>query len=177
MKEGIYLPDIHLLPSDENGVDVAKRLVKEYRNVMNAYRETLRSQGTTTNTALVIASIIQREAAGREDMALVSGVIWNRLKRNMKLEVDSTVQYARGKTEKGWWTPIVPEDKNIDSPYNTYLYKGLPPHPISNPGIEAIDAAVFPETTDCLYFIHDYSGRIHCAETFAEHRQNIKKYL
>ena len=94
----------------------------------------------------------------------------------MKLEVDATLEYARGKTDKGWWSPIKIADKNIDSPYNTYRNTGLPPHPISNPGIEAIKAALFPEKTDCFFYLHA-QGQIHCAKTYEEHQKNIEKYL
>ncbi|MFH1565593.1 MAG: endolytic transglycosylase MltG [bacterium] len=111
-------------------------------------------------------------------MPLIAGILWNRLLKEMKLEIDATVQYARGKTEKGWWTPIKASDiTEIDSPYNTYKYKGLPPHPISNPGINAIEAVLNPIETDCLYYLHDDNREIHCAKTFEEHKANIEKYL
>ena len=129
-------------------------------------------------TGLRLASVVQREAAGKEDMPLVAGILWNRLLKGMKLEVDSTVQYARGKTDKCWWAPIKPGDiTEIDSPYNTYKYKGLPPHPIDNPGIDAIEAVLNPTETDCLYYLHDNNGQIHCAKTYEEHKANIEKYL
>src|SRR3989339_198334 len=128
-------------------------------------------------TALKLASIVQREAAGKDDMSLIAGVLWNRLLKGMKLEVDATVQYARGKTAQGWWTPIKPADKQIQSAYNTYLNKGLPPHPISNPGIDAINATLNSTETKCLYYLHEESGIIHCAETYEEHLSNIEKYL
>ncbi len=104
--------------------------------------------------------------------------MWNRLAQDMNLEIDATVQYARGKTDEGWWSPIVPEDiVNIDSPYNTYKYKGLPPHPIANPGLDAIESVLHPAETDCLFYLHDNDRQIHCAITYEEHKLNIKKYL
>ena len=80
-------------------------------------------------------------------------------------------------SQGSWWSPIKPADEKIDSPYNTYLNAGLPPHPIDNPGLEAIDATLNSTTTDCLYYLHDSSGQIHCAATYQEHEANIEKYL
>ena len=76
-----------------------------------------------------------------------------------------------------WWAPLASGDRDIDSPYNTYRYAGLPPRPIANPGIEAIRAALYPATTKCLFYLHDANREIHCATTFEEHKQNIEKYL
>ena len=111
-------------------------------------------------------------------MPLIAGILWNRLDQNKQLEIDATVQYARGKTEAGWWSPIKgSETRSLESPFNTYLNKGLPPHPISNPGMDAIDAVLKPEETDCLYYLHDSEGVIHCSTSFAEHELNIDRYL
>ena len=77
----------------------------------------------------------------------------------------------------GWWAPITSADKQIDSPFNTYTHAGLPPHPISNPGIAAISAALNPATTTCLYYLHDSNRVIHCADTLDQQENNIVKYL
>ena len=95
----------------------------------------------------------------------------------MKLEMDSTIQYAKGSEEKGWWTQISNKDKKIDSPYNTYLYEGFPPGAISNPSLDAINAAFNPAKTDCIFYIHDKNHITHCAKTYEEHKQNVEKYL
>jgi UPF0755 protein len=88
------------------------------------------------------------------------------------------VQYARGKADDGWWAPISADDiKKIDSPYNTYQNSGLPPYPISEPGIDAILAVLNPSQTDCLYYLHDKDRQIHCAKTYEEHEANIDQYL
>jgi UPF0755 protein len=82
------------------------------------------------------------------------------------------------KTDIGWWAPITADDiRNIDSPYNTYKNKGLPPFPIDNPGLEAIEATLNPAETDCLCYLHDNSRQIHCAKTLEEHQANIDQYL
>ena len=128
-------------------------------------------------TALKIASIVQREAAGKEDMKLISGIIWNRIFNGMKLQMDATLQYVKGSEEDGWWEKVDSEDKKIKSLYNTYLYKGLPPGAIANPGPNAITAAFYPQKTDCLFYMHDRKRKIHCTKTYEQHKKNIEIYL
>jgi len=194
--EGVYFPDTYLLPVDETGLQIAERLRTKFNTMLEPYYKKALKQNIKWNTLLKIASIVQREAAGKDDMPLIAGILWNRLLSSpqMKLEIDATVQYARdsvthygkapadvqlsGYTSQGsWWTPIKTEDIKIDSPYNTYLNKGLPPHPICNPGIEAINAVLNSAETKCLYYLHDSSGKIHCSETYEEHQANIETYL
>ena len=177
-REGVYFPDTYLIPIDENGLDTAKRMINRFNERFDGYPEEFTAKNIKWTTALTLASIIQREAAGSHDMPLIAGILWNRLDQNKQLEIDATVQYARGKTENGWWSPIKGSDtRSIESPFNTYLNKGLPPHPISNPGIDAIDAVLNPEETDCIYYLHDNDGIIHCSASFAEHELNIDQYL
>lgn len=177
-REGVYFPDTYLIPVDENGLDTAKRMIIRFNERFEGYPEKFAEKDILWTTGLKVASIIQREAAGKEDMALISAVIWNRLMNDQSLEIDATVQYARGNTGSGWWTPIkASEIRTIDSPYNTYKNKGLPPTPISNPGIDAIEAALNPQDSDCFYYLHDKDRQIHCAKTFEEHKANIETYL
>ena len=192
--EGVYFPDTYLLPKDETGLQIANRLRTKFNEKFGPYADKFTKEDIKWTTALKVASIVQREAAGKDDMPLVAGIIWNRLLKGMKLEMDATVQYARdsiahygkapgsvqlsGYTSEGsWWTPIKVADIEIASPYNTYRNKGLPPHPICNPGIEAINATLNSADTECLYYLHDSSGQIHCAKTYEEHQANIEKYL
>jgi UPF0755 protein len=93
----------------------------------------------------------------------------------MKLQIDATLQYAKGDEEE-WWPQVSPEDKKIDSPYNTYLTANLPPTPISNPGKAAIEAAYNPQTTSCLFYLHDRNRIIHCSATYQGQLNNIAKY-
>jgi UPF0755 protein len=175
--EGVYFPDTYLIPKDEAGLQIAQRFIDKFSEKFAPYADKFIKENIKWTTALKIASLVQREAAGKNDMPLIAGILWNRLLKGMKLEVDATVQYARGKTENGWWSAIKPEDKAIDSPYNTYLYKGLPPHPICNPGLDAIDAVLNSAETECLYYLHDENRQIHCAETYDQHRKNIEQFL
>jgi UPF0755 protein len=176
--EGVYFPDTYLIPVKESGLEIANRMTDRFNEQFAPYLSQFEDQNIIWTTGLRLASLIQREAGGQEDMPLIAGVLWNRLLIDMKLEVDATVQYARGKTDKGWWTPIKPADiLEIDSPYNTYKYTGLPPQPICNPGLDAIEAVLNPAETDCLFYIHDNNRQIHCAKTYEEHLVNIDKYL
>lgn len=176
--EGVYFPDTYLIPVDENGLDIAKRMIRHFDERFAPYLPQFAKQNIIWTTGLRFASVIQREAAGKSDMPLIAGILWNRLDKKMKLEIDATVQYARGKTDKGWWSPIKASDiDEVDSKYNTYKYEGLPPHPIDNPGIEAIEAVLNPAETDCLYYLHDHDRQIHCAVTYEEHMDNVDKYL
>ncbi len=110
---------------------------------------------------------------GDSDRAIVSGILWNRLNKGMPLQVDATLGYVTGKSS----SELTVNDLKSDSLYNTYTHKGLPPGPISNPGIAAIGAAIHPDISPYLYYLHDKNGVIHFARTFAEHKQNIAKYL
>ena len=175
--EGVYFPDTYLIPVADSTSDVTKRLISKFNENFSGYITGFNGENIKWTTALTMASIVQREAFGNTDMPLVAGILWNRLNQGMQLDVDSTLQYVRGDTGKGWWAPITVVDKKTDSPYNTYIYKGLPPHPIANPGIAAIDATLNPTKTDCLYYLHDSNHVIHCAATYDEHLQNIETYL
>lgn len=175
--EGVYFPDTYLIPVNEEPAKIAERLRSRFETKLVLYADRLAKENIKWTTALKIASIVEREAAGKDDMPLIAGILWNRLRSDVKLDVDATVQYARGDSGKGFWAPITKEDKKIDSPFNTYLYKGLPPHPIANPGIDAIKAALNPAKTKCFYYLHAFTKEIHCAVTYEEHLENIEKYL
>ena len=176
--EGVYYPDTYLIPVSENGEQVAKRLINRFNEKFAPYAEKYIAANIRWVTGLKIASLIAREAAGINDMKLISGIIWNRLDKSMPLQIDATMQYTLGKNSQGkWWGPIDIKEQQNDSPYNSYLHKGLPPTPICSPNIDYIDAALNPEETNCLFYLHDNFKQIHCSETYEEHLQNIKEYL
>jgi UPF0755 protein len=176
--EGVYYPDTYLILVDENGEQVAKRLINRFNEKFAPLADKYVAANIRWVTGLKIASLIAREAAGISDMKLISGIIWNRLDRGMPLQIDATMQYTLGKNSKGkWWGAIDIKEQRNDSPYNSYFHKGLPPTPICSPNIDYIEAALNPEETDCLFYLHDHFKQIHCAVTYAEHLQNIKKYL
>lgn len=176
--EGVYFPDKYLIPINEGPQEVSIRMIDNFNTKFEPYAKEAEEKNIRWVTVLKIASLLEREAGGPSDMPLISGVIWNRLLDNQKLDIDATIQYSKGKTNGKWWPIVYPADiKDIDTPYNTYKYKGLPPTPIANPGITAIKAAIDPEETDCIFYLHDKSRQIHCSVTYEEHLENIDKFL
>lgn len=176
--EGVYYPDSYLIPTDETVEQVAKRFTNRFNEKFAPLSDEFVSKNIKWTTGLKIASLIAREAAGKEDARLISGIIWNRLNNNMRLQIDATMQYTLGKNESGsWWGNISLEQKQSDSPYNSYKNEGLPPTPICSPNVDFIDAALNPEETDCIFYLHDTNRQIHCAKTYSEHKDNIKLYL
>ncbi len=177
LAEGTYFPDSYVIQKDISGADMRQKMFERFQEkVSDEFIDEITSSHISMEKVLTIASIIQREAAGKNDMNLISGIIWNRLFSGMKLDMDATLQYAKGSSKNGWWPKVVPKDKSIASPYNTYKNKGLPPAPIANPGIAAIEAALNPIQTDCLYYFHK-NKTIFCSKDYKEHVLNIEEYL
>ena len=178
LKEGSFTPGIYSVALGMTPSEVQSIINERFSD------EILSRYGTSTqeiiplSDALTIASLIQRETVSTDGMRLLSGIMWNRLFLGMNLQIDSTLQYAKANksTEKSWWPKVVPNDKYISSPYNTYKHSGLPPSPIANPSVEAILAALNPIKTSCLYYFNDKTGAFHCSDNYADHVSLIKKY-
>lgn len=175
-QEGVYYPDTYLIPSDQPPAEVAAWLRERFAQAAGPYAVEAAAEHMKWSDVLVIASLIEREAAG-PDMKLISGIIRNRLQRNMALQLDASLQYIKGNSENGWWPVVHSADKYLDSPFNTYMHTGLPPHPIAEPALSAIDAVLHPVATSCLYYLHDNNGQIHCSPNYAGQLQNVNKYL
>lgn len=173
--EGVFYPDTYLIPSAQSPAQVADRFVDRFQEVFAPYASQAAQEGRKWTDVLTMASLIQREA-GATDMAIVSGILWNRLDKHMLLQVDATLQYIKG-TDGNWWPVPLSADKYIESPFNTYLHTGLPPHPIAEPSLAAINAALHPQKTSCLYYLHDPKGIIHCSDTYQGQVKNVNKYL
>ncbi|MEK9208014.1 MAG: endolytic transglycosylase MltG, partial [Patescibacteria group bacterium] len=176
-KEGYLFPDTYLLPKDADITIITDIMRKNF----DAKYETLDTSKTNLSKEEIVtlASLIEREAKHDADRPLVSSVINNRLGLGMKLDIDATLQYILGyqEAEKRWWKKeLTNNDKTINSPYNTYRVSGLPPGPISNPGLTSLEAAINPAKSDYLYYITDGNGINHYAETFSQHEANIEKY-
>lgn len=176
--EGLLLPGEYTLPRSTNSAQIVAIILHRFEDALTPdLRRGFASHGLTVYQAVILASIVQREAAVSAEMPLIASVFYNRLADGMKLESDSTVQYGLGfNTNQGtWWTnPLSLDDLKINSPYNTYLNPGLPPGPISNPGLNALQAVADPANTSYLYFRArcDGSGLHSFAETFEQHLQN-----
>jgi len=175
-KEGYLFPDTYLLNLDYTGEEVAKRMKNQFNEKVADLFKEAKEKNIRNDTLIVLASLVQREAANEDEMPLITGVIWNRWLKDMKFEIDATIQYALG-TSENWWPIVKPENYKLDSPYNTYFHKGRPPTPICNPGLAAIDAVINSEETEYLYYLHDSERQIHLAKTYEEHQANIEQYL
>lgn len=176
IEEGMYFPDTYLIPVSESGEMVGVRMIHHFNEEVAELAPQFAAANIKLDTAIKIASLVQKEA-GPTDKALVAGIIWNRLLKGMRLQLDATVQYAKGKQGDRWWSVVSHDDLAITSPYNTYRVGGLPPTPIANPGIAALDAVLHSDDTDCLYYLHDPYRAIHCSPTYEGHLANIEKYL
>jgi UPF0755 protein len=176
-EEGYMFPDTYLMNVDSSGKETANKLKSNFNEKFDSQiMADLLKNNIRNDTAIKIASLIERESGGSEDKALIAGIILNRLNTGMKLQIDASIQYALG--QKGnWWPKISVADYKLDSEYNTYLIKRLPPTPICNPSLASIQAIAKPEETDCIFYLHDHDKQIHCAVTYKEHLENIEKYL
>ncbi len=175
--EGVYFPDTYLIPTDEAPAVIAQRMRDRFKEAFAPYADEALAKGIPWTRVLTIASLIQRETGTASDMPIIAGVIEKRMQKGMPLALDATLQYIEGSSENGWWPRPKAAGTYPDSPFNTYKRTGLPPHPIASPGLTAINAALNPETTNCLFYLHDTQGRIHCSPTYSGHLANIKRYL
>ena len=175
--EGYLFPDTYLIPKDVT----IKTILATFKNNFDNKFALIDTSKTkfSENQIVIIASMVEREAKKAEDRPLIASVIINRLGIGMKLDIDAAVQYALGyqNDQKRWWKKgLTLDDLKINSPFNTYLVAGLPPQPISNPGIESLRAVVNPADTNYLFYITDAKGINHYAKSLEEHNANISKY-
>lgn len=180
-QEGYMFPDTYLIPKDATANDVVNLLRSTFdQKVESAVFTEGRQFGLTENQLITLGSIIEREAKTDEEKSTIAGIVMNRINDGIALQIDATVQYAKGYDDANqtWWPQVTTNDyKSVKSAYNTYINPGLPPQPIANPGLESILAAASPKETSYYYYLHDSNGNIHYAETIEEHGQNIEEYL
>jgi len=180
-KEGTLFPDTYRVAKNTTAQTVIDMMVQNF---------TKRTQELhPTPDQLILASMVEREAKNDEDRPIIASVFNNRLKVGMKLESDVTVEYGLDSDKLAlqtkenindfvFWTPLkAGESKTAKSTYNTYKIAGLPPTPISNPGIKSIQAVMTPDKSDYYFFLADKDGKAHFAKTKAQHDDNIRKYL
>jgi UPF0755 protein len=172
--EGFLFPDTYFMRPDATAPQIVDLLLDTFERKVGA---TLRSASSARKVAIYdivkLASIVEREARDRNESPTIAGVYTNRLKINMKLDADPTIQYALGE-----WRELSLDDLKLDSPYNTYLYPGLPPTPIANPGVAALEGAAKPADVPYFYFVakSDGTGGHAFAVTIEEQEANRVKY-
>lgn len=171
--EGYLFPDTYFIPVTATASSTLRLLRHNFIRKIFPVMPEVEKSGRSLEDIIVMASILEGEAKTREDMEIVSGILWKRIEIGMPLQVDTSFVYILGKATED----LTLSDLEVKSPYNTYLYKGLPPGPISNPGLDSIRAAVNPTTTPYLYFLTGNDGKMYYARTFDEHVKNKQKYL
>lgn len=171
--EGRLFPDTYYISSPSSSLKIIKFMTDNFNNNF---------KNGVNNEALIIASMIEREARVSQERGMVAGILWKRYKNGWPLQVDATVQYAVDSSKCRvlslkcvWWQPIT--DTKFPSAYNTYTHSELPPGPIGNPGLDSIKAALEPVESPYWFYLHDNSGGIHYAKTIEEHNLNVDKYL
>lgn len=170
--EGYLFPDTYEVPKKYGPENMFKLMLSNFEQVAvdNKLINKAEQTGFTMDEIITLASIIEKEAKFAEEKRQISSVFHNRLKSGMKLQSCATIQYILGKPKE----KLEESDLEIESPYNTYLYKGLPPGPICNPGIDSIIAALEPANEDYLYFVLGDNGRHIFSKTYEEHLKNKK---
>ena len=171
--EGKLLPDTYFIPTTFNEEDLLRLLSDTFSDFIQTRQEQIDTHSLTLDEILVLASILEREANSTTSLHMVSGILQNRLEIDMPLQADASIEYVLEKP----LSELLPSDLEIDTPYNTYLYKGLPPTPIGNPGKEAIVAVLEPTQSTYLFYITGNDGEFYYAETYNQHLVNIRKYL
>jgi len=176
--EGFLFPGKYTLDRETNVNELINTLVDRFEAQLTAEMiQGFSDHGLSIYEAVTLASIVQRESVVVEEMPIIASVFYNRLEAGMKLDSDPTIQYALGydSVNKTWWKhPLATDDFQVISAYNTYSHIGLPPGPISNPGIDALRAVAYPDSSEYFYFraTCDGSGKHLFAISFEEHLKN-----
>lgn len=172
--EGYLFPDTYEIEKTATAHEIIHLLLKRYDEIwQDEWNQKVQSLNLTRHEFMTLASIVEREVKVKKEQDIVAGVYLNRLKINMPLQADATVQYIFQKQKERLYL----DDLKINDPYNTYQIPGLPPGPIANPGKAAMEAMLNPKKTNYLYYVtkKDGTGEHYFAETFAQHQENIRR--
>ena len=171
--EGYLFPDTYQFAKGVTPEEMLARMVMKMRAQLTPdLLNTARELGLSVHQLLTLASIVEREAVDPKELSLISAVFWNRLKLDMPLQADPTVQYATGKGRQA----LTRNDLLVDHPYNTYRRAGLPPGPIANPGLPAIRAAAHPARVNYLYFVALDDRRHQFSQSLNDHNEAVARY-
>ncbi|MFC5650148.1 endolytic transglycosylase MltG [Paenibacillus solisilvae] len=173
--EGYLFPDTYEMEENSKPEDILTRMLQELDHKLDTlpegWEDAMAERKLDLNAVMTIASLVEREVVVDEERPVVAGIIYNRLEKGMPLQIDATVQYSLDKPKER----LFENDLKVDSPYNTYKIKGLPPGPIASPSLKSIEAALFPQKTDYFYYVtkKDGSHKHLFAKTLKEHNRNI----
>lgn len=177
-QEGFLFPDTYFLPPDFTEEQMFALMRETLDENLAPYAEAIAAHPLDEREIIILASIVEREANTPESMGLVAGILLNRLDIGMALQADATIEYVlEDPLHQLAPGELAANLREVDSPYNTYLYPGLPPTPIGNPGMTSILAVLEPTPSNYLYYITDDTGVFHYAENYDEHLRNINRYL
>ncbi|MDD5605985.1 MAG: endolytic transglycosylase MltG [Patescibacteria group bacterium] len=171
--EGYLFPDTYNMNKGTAADVLARQMLNNFSSRTKSLTSQIESSSYSLHEIITLASLVEKEARTDEVRKMVAGILINRLDIGMRLDVDATVRYLTN----NWKGPITQSDLNINSPYNTRRFAGLPPGPICNPGLAAIKAVLSPTDSDYLYYLHDDDGNTYYAKTLSEHNANKAKYL
>jgi len=171
--EGYLFPDTYVFLPNVTADTVVSTMRDNFDTRIASTTAQITASGHSLTDIVIMASLLEREAKTLPDKQMVAGILWNRIKLGMPLQVDAVFGYIH---DRETYSPSL-ADLQVDSPYNTYLNKGLPPGPIDNPGLESIEAAATPTKTSDLYYLTGTDGEMHYAKTLAEHDKNRALYL
>ncbi|MFC1531901.1 endolytic transglycosylase MltG [Thermodesulfobacteriota bacterium] len=170
--EGYLYPDTYQFGRGLSEASIIETMINRFREVIEPYKKRIEESGMTLEEVVMLASIVEKETGSAEERPIIASVFLNRLKKRMRLESDPTVIYGI----KDFTGNLTRKDLSEYSPYNTYVIKGLPPGPISNPGLESIKAVLYPAETNYLYFVSKNDGFHYFSKTLEEHNRAVKIY-
>lgn len=174
--EGYLFPETYSFPKNPDAEAIRTAMIAQFRKVFDeVWIKRAKELGMTLREIVILASLIEKETSHPDERGLISGVFHNRLRIGMKLDCDPTIIYVL-KEEGRFKERLRTRDLKHDTPYNTYLYRGLPPGPIANPGKDSLEAALYPEEVEYLYFVSKNDGSHHFSRSFREHQNAVNKY-
>ena len=174
--EGYLLPETYHFPKKVTPTEMVEAMVGQFGSVFTEeWKQRAAELGFSVREIVILASLVEKETSRGDERRLVSAVFHNRLRLGMKLDCDPTIVYALKQTDS-YTGRLRTRDMKLDSPYNTYLYPGLPPGPIANPGRASLEAALYPEDVDFLYFVSRNDGSHQFSRTYREHINAVNKY-
>lgn len=172
-KEGFLFPDTYRFYETADSNDIVYSMLENFVKKVSPLQEEIKASGKSLREIVTMASIVEEEAREPKDKQIVASVLWKRIEMGMPLQTDATLYYELGKASH----QLTLSDLENPTPYNTYRYKGLPPGPITNPGLDSIEAALRPSKTSYVYYLTGRDGKMHYARTFEEHKKNRALYL
>lgn len=172
-REGRLFPDTYFFLPGEEPLVIITALQNNFNRQVATLEDEIQSFGRPLDEIVTMASLLEEEAPDMEDRRIIAGILWERIDRGIPLQVDAVFPYIIGKNS----FELTREDLKVDSPYNTYLYRGLPKGPITNPGLDSILAAATPTKTNYLYYLSDRDGNLHYSVSYDQHLQAKAKYI